>query len=187
MATTELITGSVARVEDEYTLIINRGAEHGVTDDMIFAVMADDIDPIIDPETNEVIGQLPKEKLRVKVSEVHPKYSRAVTYRTYVRPGISFSTISALAATNSMNDIFRRQMQDTDRALAERFALGGGIGSLGAALTADLAKPQQVRQKIANPEPPVTEKEQDVRPEVTVNIGDKVRQIVPDRRPVRRS
>jgi hypothetical protein len=28
MATTEQIVGSVARVEDEYTLIINRGSDH---------------------------------------------------------------------------------------------------------------------------------------------------------------
>jgi hypothetical protein len=30
MATTEQIVGSVARVEDEYTLIINRGSDHRV-------------------------------------------------------------------------------------------------------------------------------------------------------------
>jgi hypothetical protein len=65
MATTEQIAGSVARVED--TLILNRGSEHGVEPGMIFAVLSDSGDPIIDPKTGEEIGRLPREKLRVKV------------------------------------------------------------------------------------------------------------------------
>jgi cell shape-determining protein MreC len=185
METADRIEGSIARVEDQYTVIINRGSEHGVEDGMIFAVMAEDVDPIIDPETDEVIGQLPREKLRVKVFEVHPKYSRAQTFRTFVRPGISFTGLSALAAENSMNELFRRQMADTNRELAERFSEHGGIGSISAALSADLAKPQHVRQKIANAEAPTEAEEQPVRAEVTVNIGDKVQQVVPEHRPAR--
>jgi hypothetical protein len=34
--------GSVAQVQDEYTLLMSRGSEHGVTADMEFVVMADE-------------------------------------------------------------------------------------------------------------------------------------------------
>jgi hypothetical protein len=75
--------GSVARVEDQYTLIINRGSEHDVKPDMVFAVMARRKDSIIDPENGEVIGELPVEKLRVKVFDVQPKYSWAETFPAF--------------------------------------------------------------------------------------------------------
>jgi hypothetical protein len=75
--------GSVARVEDRYTLIINRGSEHDVKPDMVFAVMAQHRDRIIDPENGEAIGELPVEKLRVKVFDVQPKYSWAETFPTF--------------------------------------------------------------------------------------------------------
>ena len=55
------LVGSIARVEDQYTVVINRGSEHSVVADMVFAVMADGGDEILDPETGKVIGELPTE------------------------------------------------------------------------------------------------------------------------------
>lgn len=81
---TEQITGSVALVEDEYTLVINRGAEAGVTPGMIFAVFSGTGQVVTDPESGRVLGRLSEEALRVKVFDVHELFSRAETYSTGV-------------------------------------------------------------------------------------------------------
>jgi hypothetical protein len=175
----ELIEGSVARVEDQFTLIINRGSEHGVELGMQFAVMADGGDPIIDPETNEVIGELPTEKLRVQVFDVHPKYSRAETFRKYQPPPVKLPSFSALggelASGSHLSGIGGMLGSDFAKQMIET----GTFDSINKIIAAEMANPRPVRQQIANaePDPP---KESPVRQEVTVNIGDKVRQIVPE-------
>lgn len=78
------ITGSVALVEDEYTLVINRGAAAGVTEGMVFAVFSGDGRLITDPETGRELGRLDEEKLRVKVFDVRELFARAETYSTGV-------------------------------------------------------------------------------------------------------
>ncbi|CAN5274113.1 hypothetical protein BH09ACT8_BH09ACT8_64810 [soil metagenome] len=78
----EQITGSVALVEDEYTLVINRGAAAGVTPGMVFAVFSGDGRLITDPETGHELGRLDEEKLRVKVFEVRELFARAETFST---------------------------------------------------------------------------------------------------------
>lgn len=78
------ITGMVALVEDEYTLVINRGADAGVAPGMTFAVLSENSRRITDPESGQVLGRLPEEKLRVKVFDVHPLFARAETYSTEV-------------------------------------------------------------------------------------------------------
>ena len=82
----EPIEGQVARVENQYTLFLNRGSNHGVKIDMIFAVLSPEGESIVDPENGEEIGQIPIEKLRVKVTDVHERYCRAETFRTYTPP-----------------------------------------------------------------------------------------------------
>jgi hypothetical protein len=76
------ITGVVALVEDEYTLVINRGADAGVTPGMVFAVFSGDGRVITDPESGRQLGRLSEEKLRVKVVDVHELFARAETYCT---------------------------------------------------------------------------------------------------------
>ena len=55
---------------------------------------------IIDPETHEPLGELEREKIRVRVFETHPKFSLAHTFETYqeVNPE---SAISGLTRTIS--------------------------------------------------------------------------------------
>ena len=72
----------VALIEDEYTLVINRGADAGVAAGMTFAVLSETSRRITDPESGRVLGRLPEEKLRVKVFDVHPLFARAETYST---------------------------------------------------------------------------------------------------------
>lgn len=72
--------GQVALVEDDYTLIINRGAESGVVPGMVFGVHTG-VGPVItDPESGRELGRLSREKLRVRVFDVHPLFARAHTF-----------------------------------------------------------------------------------------------------------
>jgi hypothetical protein len=178
--------GSVARVEDQYTLIINRGSEHGVKPDMVFAVLAERGDPIIDPENGEAIGELPIEKLRVKVFDVQPKYSRAATFRTFAPATPTISSLTNLAVLSPGQQIpgTRSAASDSAKQLSEPVAAESLSTSLSKLLTAEMENPSQVRQKIAY-EAPTRPTEPPVRREVTVNIGDKVREVAPVRRPAR--
>ena len=84
------IEGKVAAIINSRELVINRGAFAGVQEGMKFKVM-DHLLEITDPESNETLGTLEREKVRVKVSEVHPKFSIAMTYETYEvsEPGLT--------------------------------------------------------------------------------------------------
>jgi hypothetical protein len=75
-----MVTGQVALIEDDYTLVINRGAESGVAPGMIFAVKSGAGQVITDPESGRELGILSREKLRVRVFEVHPLFARAHTF-----------------------------------------------------------------------------------------------------------
>ena len=79
------ITGLVALVEDEFTLVINKGAQAGVVPGMIFAVFTDDGRLVTDPETGRELGRLSEEKLRVKIFDVRELFARAETYSTGVQ------------------------------------------------------------------------------------------------------
>lgn len=174
-ATAGPIRGSVARIEDEHTLIINRGSEHNVMVGMIFGVLADGGDQIIDPETGDVIGELPTVKLRVRVSEVHPKYSRAETFVKYqpapALPSLASFLPQDMRAGVRIGDVLG---PDFHKSLHE----SGALESLQKAAARELSNPSPRRQQIAGAK---TErpKEAPVRPEVTVNIGDRVEQEFP--------
>lgn len=75
-----MLSGQVALVEDDYTLVINRGAEAGVTPGMVFAVLSEAGQVITDPESGRELGRLTREKLRVRVFDVQPLFSRAHTF-----------------------------------------------------------------------------------------------------------
>lgn len=74
------ITGQVALIEDDYTLVINRGAEGGLAVGMIFAVLSGTGQVITDPESGRELGRLSREKLRVRVFDVQPLFARAHTF-----------------------------------------------------------------------------------------------------------
>lgn len=66
----------VAKVLDRYSLALNRGGEDGIMAGDIFTIGSKDV---IDPETGENLGRYGK--LRVKVTDVYPKFCVAETYR----------------------------------------------------------------------------------------------------------
>lgn len=73
------MNGQVAFIEDDYTLVINRGSQAGVTAGMVFAVHSESDQVITDPESGRELGRLTREKLRVKVFDVQPLFARAHT------------------------------------------------------------------------------------------------------------
>ncbi|MGE2731425.1 hypothetical protein ACQI4F_18270 [Mycolicibacterium vaccae] len=75
-----ILTGQVALIEDDYTLVINRGAEAGVTPGMIFAVSSGPPQVVTDPESGRELGRISREKLRVRVFDVQPLFARAHTF-----------------------------------------------------------------------------------------------------------
>ncbi|MBI3216722.1 MAG: hypothetical protein HYZ38_23150 [Mycobacterium sp.] len=74
------IRGQVALIEDDYTLVINRGAHAGVAPGMVFSVSTGSDQVITDPESGRELGRLAREKLRVRVFDVAPLYARAHTF-----------------------------------------------------------------------------------------------------------
>ena len=76
------IEGKIAEILNTRELVINRGSNHGVVPDMEFAVMEPHLS-ILDPDTEELLGNLEREKIRVRVFETHPKFSLARTYETF--------------------------------------------------------------------------------------------------------
>lgn len=73
------ITGQVALVEDDHTLVINRGTEAGVRVGMVFAVHSSEGPLITDPESGRQLGRLSREKVRVRVFDAQPLFARAHT------------------------------------------------------------------------------------------------------------
>ena len=76
------ILGKVASIMNEREVTINKGSNDGVEEGMTFRVVAEGI-PVTDPDTGESLGIYIKDKIGVKVSEVHPRFSVARTYETY--------------------------------------------------------------------------------------------------------
>jgi hypothetical protein len=76
----QTITGQVALIEDDYTLVLNRGAESGVQPGMVFAVHSNTGQVVTDPESGRELGRLSREELRVRVFDVHPLFARAHTF-----------------------------------------------------------------------------------------------------------
>jgi hypothetical protein len=142
------ISGKVAEITDRYTLIINRGEQDGVQEGMIFVVQGRGGD-VKDPDTGNSLGPKPFEKLRVKVTDVYPKFSVAETYRI-VTPT---SSLKDLLGTTQMtiDEMNRYSSNVLGAARPEReHILGGG-----------------------KPEDPTP-----THPAVSVQVGDPVRQLL---------
>ncbi len=76
------IQGKVAAILNARDLVINKGRNDGVSEGMEFQVTQPDV-PILDPESGASLGVLTRDKIKVRVVEVHPQFSVAKTYETY--------------------------------------------------------------------------------------------------------
>ena len=77
------IEGRVATVLNEREVAINVGSKDGVQTGMRFAILSEYPIRITDPGSDELLGEIDRPKVRVKVSEVNEKFSVARTYETY--------------------------------------------------------------------------------------------------------
>ncbi len=80
------LEGKIANILNARELVINIGWEDDVRVGMRFKVLADTPTQITDPETEEVIGIVDREKVRVEATEVQDKIAICRTYET-VRVG----------------------------------------------------------------------------------------------------
>ena len=79
----DILQGRVAEILNEREVVINIGANNGVQPGMKFAILGEQPHVIVDPQTQEELGQVDRPKARVKVSQVHEKFAVARTYETY--------------------------------------------------------------------------------------------------------
>jgi hypothetical protein len=93
---TKSIEGKVASVLNERELAINIGVEQGVKEGMKFKVLAEKPTEILDPETGEILGELDREKVRVRVLEVREKFSVCRTYKKRYASGGPFYNMFAV-------------------------------------------------------------------------------------------
>lgn len=97
------IEGQVAGIVSVREVAINRGVDHGVKEGMVFAILSEKPLQISDPETNQPLININREKVRVKVSTVGDKWAIARTFG----PELTFSAVGL--------DIFSTQKEKTLR------------------------------------------------------------------------
>ena len=78
---TNQIKAKVAQVLNSREMVINKGANAGVTQGMQFSVLNSKGQRVIDPETKVELGSLNLEKARVKVTKVYENMSICSTFR----------------------------------------------------------------------------------------------------------
>ena len=76
------IEGKVAKILNTREIVINKGALDGVEAGMKFNVQGPKLD-VIDPDSEETLGHLVREKLRVLIVEVERRFSVGRTFETY--------------------------------------------------------------------------------------------------------
>ena len=74
----EKIEGKVAKILDEYSIVINIGRNNGVVNGMVFAVFVQSDEEIKDPDSGEALGKLENIKEHVFVAHVQDKFSTCV-------------------------------------------------------------------------------------------------------------
>lgn len=104
------LAGKVAALVNTRELVINIGSSDGVEVGMIFSVLSGNPIKILDPDTSEEIGEIDREKVRVKAIEVKPKMSICKTYKTYTVGG--FGMLAALEPTFGLGQA-RRTVVET--------------------------------------------------------------------------
>jgi len=108
------LLGKVAAVLNERELVINIGKKSGVEIGMKFKVLTEKPAEILDPDTQDILGIVDREKVRVEVVEIQEKLSVCRTYKTFVIEGGSMAAIYNL----NLKSIFspRRELPETLKA-----------------------------------------------------------------------
>jgi hypothetical protein len=99
----DLIKGKVAAIKGDYAVVINKGYNDGVEEDMRFMIYEEG-EEIFDPDTTLSLGRLEYVKAKVKVKIPSENFSWAETYDTYTIPGMG----SLIASLNTLAPRFER-------------------------------------------------------------------------------
>ncbi len=75
---TKTIEGKVAKILDEYSIVINVGRNDGVTEGMVFVVFTQSSDEIKDPDSGETLGTLENVKDYVSAVHIQDKFATCV-------------------------------------------------------------------------------------------------------------
>ncbi len=75
---TKIIEGKVAKILDEYSIVINVGRNDGVTEGMVFVVFTQSSDEIKDPDSGETLGTLENVKDYVSAIHIQDKFATCV-------------------------------------------------------------------------------------------------------------
>jgi hypothetical protein len=96
--------GKVAKIISTRELGINLGFAKGVEEGMIFAVLAETPLRIVDPDSGDLLGEVDREKVRVKATEVFEKFSICRTFETYETSGLGLA-LASIAATRRVRTL----------------------------------------------------------------------------------
>ena len=78
------IDGKIAKIVDEYHVVVNRGSEHGVEEGMDFIVYREE-GSVQDPDTGEELGELEHPLARLKPEHIMEKMTLMASNETEVR------------------------------------------------------------------------------------------------------
>ena len=92
------IEGKVAQVLNAQELIINVGRNGGVVEGMKFAVLAETPLAVKDPDSGALLGEVDREKVRVKATEVHEAFTVCRTYQIIRIPATRGFDVAAFNA-----------------------------------------------------------------------------------------
>ena len=109
MESTGAIEGKVTNILNKRELAMNVGRKDGVKENMRFKVVYNL--PVRDPDTGEELGEINREKIRVKVFQVEERFSLARTYETYQVNVGGDGILLRSAATNLKKMLEPRQME----------------------------------------------------------------------------
>ncbi|MGE4267052.1 MAG: hypothetical protein AB7F25_06425 [Deferribacterales bacterium] len=77
----ELIRSKVARILNSREIAIAAGSQQGIEVGMLFDVLDQNDEDIVDPDTGNILGSLERPKVRVKITQVQERLSVASTYK----------------------------------------------------------------------------------------------------------
>ncbi len=104
---TKIIEGKVAKILDEYSIVINVGRNDGVTEGMVFVVFTQSSDEIKDPDSGETLGTLENVKDYVSAVHIQDKFTTCVAKEAKKIPeegeGSGAQTLSGAMMAESMS------------------------------------------------------------------------------------
>ncbi len=104
---TKTIEGKVAKILDEYSIVINVGRNDGVTEGMVFVVFTQSSDEIKDPDSGETLGTLENVKDYVSAIHIQDKFTTCVAKEAKKIPeegeGSGAQTLSGAMMAESMS------------------------------------------------------------------------------------